>query len=110
MRFVTLTLTLSALAFGTYQLALAQGFEPTSSLVGPATPERLAIEIRCGALAGVDARDCAARLTARIAAGGIDAESVVRLHCTRIENVWIRRSAPEPPAVCTQRFGGWLTG
>jgi hypothetical protein len=109
MRFVMALTMIGALGFGSYQYATARGFDVASIGRGPDPTPQVAIGIRCGNLAGAEARDCEFQLRARIDAGRIDPESVVRLHCTRIENVWTKHTPPEPPPVCTERFGGWLT-
>jgi hypothetical protein len=69
----------------------------------------VALEARCGAMQESKRRTCEEALTARFAAGGASPESLIRLHCTRVESVWDAR-LPEPPALCAERYGGWVTG
>jgi len=83
-----------------------------SALIAPApNPDRhRALELRCGGLDGWQRSECEMGLVARFESGESDPESVLRLHCTRVRSLWEHAPAPAPPAVCKQRYGGWLTG
>ncbi|MFP6628427.1 MAG: hypothetical protein VCC67_05260 [Myxococcota bacterium] len=76
---------------------------------GPPDAASVALEARCGGLQERMRQTCEATLTARFASGEASPESLIRIHCTRVESVW-DAPLPEPPAVCIQRFGGWLSG
>jgi hypothetical protein len=68
----------------------------------------VAVEIRCGDLDSWKRRACEDELTARFAAGNATPEAVLRMHCTRTNNVW-DQSLPQPPALCAARYGGWIS-
>ena len=70
----------------------------------------VALEARCGSLPDESRRHhCEEALAARFASGRMTPQSVIRLHCTRVESVW-DAPLPEPPHLCAERFGGWVTG
>lgn len=69
----------------------------------------VALEARCGGMQDWMRRTCEDSLSARFASGKASPESVIRLHCTRVESVW-DAPLPDPPALCAERFGGWVTG
>jgi hypothetical protein len=109
---VLIVLTLSfAIGYGIAHFDEGEApLDPTALLGSEPDPdEGNAIEIRCGELAGWQRSECESSLVARFNAGATDPESVLRLHCTRVDSDWDTRPRPAPPAVCTQRFGGWLT-
>ena len=67
-----------------------------------------ALEVRCGEFEASRRRSCETELVKRFAAGRANPEAVLRLHCTRVQNVWEHRIS-EPPPLCAARFGGWLS-
>lgn len=77
---------------------------------GESEDTRVALEARCGQLQSAWQRStCEDSLAARFSSGDSTPQSVLRLHCTRVGSVW-DAPLPEPPALCTDRFGGWLSG
>lgn len=76
---------------------------------GPPDAASVALEARCGGMQERMRQTCETTLTARFASGEANPESMIRIHCTRVESVW-DAPLPEPPAVCMERFGGWLSG
>jgi len=80
------------------------------SLPGRFDPEvRAALQVRCERFDGARSRECERTLSARIASGSVDPAAILRMHCTRWEGVWGHVTEP-PPAICAERFGGWIRG
>jgi hypothetical protein len=79
-------------------------------LWGSTIAERSVLELRCGPLDDRARGECEAGLLARFDSGRADADSILRFHCTRVENVWLRQPSPPPPAPCSEQFGGWIPG
>ncbi len=76
---------------------------------GPPDDTALALEARCGGMQEWMRRTCEEALSDRFASGRASPESLIRLHCTRVESVW-DAPLPEPPALCAERYGGWVAG
>jgi hypothetical protein len=79
-----------------------------SALVREPDDAAVALAVRCGELDAGKRRICEEALAARFSSGEATPDAVLRLHCTRVGNVW-EASLPEPPALCAERFGGWLS-
>jgi len=77
-------------------------------LQGPPDDTSVALQARCGGMQEAMRRSCEESLSARFASGETNPESLIRLHCTRVESVW-DAPLPDPPALCIERFGGWVT-
>lgn len=117
MRFVT-TITVFALGAGISfgpgipfdEIRSIESVEDALEFVqGPPDASRVALEARCGSMQEARRETCEEALAARFASGQMSPESVIRLHCTRVESVW-DAPLPDPPNLCAERFGGWVTG
>ena len=75
---------------------------------GPPDDTTVALEARCGGMQEAMRRTCKEALSVRFASEQTSPASLILLHCTRVESVW-DAPLPEPPALCVQRFGGWVT-
>ena len=75
---------------------------------GPPDDASVALEARCGGMQEAMRRTCKEALSVRFASGQTSPASLILLHCTRVESVW-DAPLPKPPALCVQRFGGWVT-
>ena len=42
-----------------------------------------------------------------LVAGEFDPDPILRVHCTRFDNLW-SENVEIPPNLCIQRYGGWL--
>ena len=92
------------------EIGSIESLDDAAALVqGPPDDAEVALEARCGAMQESMRRACEEALTARFASGGASPESFIRIHCTRVESVWESRRT-EPPALCAERYGGWVTG
>ena len=76
---------------------------------GPPDDDAVALEARCGGMQEVMRQACEETLSARFASGEASPKSLIRIHCTRVESVW-DAPLPDPPALCVERFGGWVNG
>jgi hypothetical protein len=109
-------LIILSLSFGVgYGLIHSDALRPILEATALVEPEphpdhHRALELRCGELDGWRRSECETHLVARFDSGDSNPESILRRHCTRVYNVWQQAPTPTPPAVCRQRFGGWLAG
>jgi hypothetical protein len=118
MRFIVTT-SILALAASFHLFAPSITFEQLRSiesvddafqlLQGPPDDATVALEARCGGMQDPRRQTCEESLTARFSSGQTSPASLIRVHCTRVESVW-DVPLPEPPVLCVERFGGWLTG
>ena len=74
----------------------------------PPDDAHVALEVRCGELEYWSREACRESLVARFSSGNATPQSVLRLHCMRVASVWDSQ-LPEPPTLCAERFGGWLS-
>ena len=52
---------------------------------------------------------CEVETSESLVAGEFDPEPILRVHCTRFDNLWAE-NIEIPPDLCIQRYGGWLHG
>ena len=103
-----------AILFGAVCLAAAlhvgsRGFERLE--VWFAAPEvAAALDVRCGDFVSRERHACELVLHDQFAEGELDPVAVLRQHCTRRGSVWPGSHRADPPAMCVDRFGGWISG
>jgi len=115
---IVLAIAVVALGTGIY-FAPSVPFEEIRSIESPedalaliqGSPDdtAVALEARCGGMQVLMREACEESLSARFASGQASPETLIRIHCTRVESVW-DAPLPQPPALCVERFGGWLSG
>ena len=76
-----------------------------------------AVDIRCGAVPMEDRASCENGLRQQFQIGASEPTAVLRKHCTRWQGPWDAvRSGPaakpgiDAPALCVERYGGWIRG
>ena len=95
-------------------LAAARGWldEPRSWLdrEALAPEEQAAVELQCRGMSNALRTSCEQEVAASVASGEIDPEPILRVHCTRFDNLWAETPVEIPPSLCIERYGGWLHG
>ena len=66
-----------------------------------------AVAIECGEFAAALQRACESELEEDLRAGLRSAGAIIQMHCTRWRSPW-DSSTETPPAICTERYGGWI--
>ena len=76
-----------------------------------------AVDIRCGGVPLADRASCEDGLRQQFAIGASEPTDVLRKHCTRWQGPWAavhsaQSANPglEAPALCVERYGGWIRG
>jgi len=71
-----------------------------------------ALDVRCGDLGiATEREECESALQERFIGGEVDPVAILRQHCTRWPGGWPgARHEAEPPTLCVDRFGGWISG
>ena len=72
--------------------------------------EQIAIELQCRGLDDKLRTSCKAEMTESVIAGELDLDPILRVHCTRFDNLWADELVEIPPSLCIDRYGGWLHG
>ena len=71
--------------------------------------ERAAVELQCRSLQDPLRTSCEQETTESLVAGEFDPEPILRVHCTRFDNLWAAGAIEVPPELCIERYGGWLS-
>jgi len=71
--------------------------------------EQAAIELQCRGMGTMLRDSCEQETTESLVAGDFDPEPILRVHCTRFDNLWAE-NIEIPPDLCIERYGGWLHG
>lgn len=98
------------LALGVIVCIALHGWLSHATGVALSDEARSAIDLRCNGRDGHAARECRRLLEKLYLAGALDPERTLRAHCTRVTTVEWGVRPPAPPALCVQRYGGWLKG
>lgn len=69
-----------------------------------------AIDLRCDSEPIPLRDDCARDLHADLVSGTIEAETIIRRHCTRITSQWALEPQRPPSPICRELYGGWIRG
>jgi hypothetical protein len=95
---------------------LQAGYE-TAQRWRPDPAVESAVDIRCGSVAIDDRVLCEDGLRQEFEIGASEPTAVLRKHCTRWRGPWsaVRpagnpESGLEAPALCVERYGGWIQG
>ena len=71
--------------------------------------EQAAVELQCRGMKQTMRDSCEQETSTSLVAGEFDPEPILRVHCTRFDNLWAE-NIEIPPDLCIQRYGGWLHG
>ena len=69
--------------------------------------EQKAVQLQCRGMDGVLRTSCEQETAESLVAGEVDPDPILRVHCTRFDNLW-SENIEIPPNLCIARYGGWL--
>jgi hypothetical protein len=101
-----LTITTTLILLGAY--GWAQGASERTERAQARADLQAALEIRCDTELDATASECQRKLEARFASGTINPEAILRTHCMKWRGPFVG-TREEPPQLCVDRFGGWLS-